>query len=387
MNAKITFFPVGNGDMTLITLIDETNILIDVNIRTAADNPEDDACDVAAELRKRIKTDDNGRPYVDVFVLSHHDKDHCTGLKKHFHLGKTEDYDSEPDEGEELKILIREMWSSPMVSRRASKNHTLTEDAKAFNTEARRRVKLYRENYGLNISDGDRILIIGEDENKKSEGLEGILKKQGEIFYAINGTHSTAAWMRVLGPFPLQNEEDEKTLVKNHSSIIIQFHIAADVSNTDACIFLTGGDAEVAIWNKLWAKYQFNLDNLKYDLLQIPHHCSWHVLSYDSRSQCDDPKVDADAKSALSQANEGAFIISTSKAIKDDETDPPCYAAKQEYLTISKNFRCTGEYPNETTHEPMEFIIAVDGPQPPGKKKMSVAAASISITREPRSHG
>lgn len=387
MSAKITFFPVGNGDMTLITLIDDTNILIDMNIRTAADNPEDNACDVASELRKRIKNDDKGRPYVDVFVLSHPDKDHCAGLKNHFHLGKPEDYVDEPPEGEKKKILIRELWSSPMVFRRASKNHTLTEDAKAFNTEAKRRVKKYKDNYGVDITNGDRILIIGEDENQKSVGLEGILKKQGEIFYAINGTHSTCAWMRVLGPFSLQNEDDEKTLVKNHSSIIMQFHIAADASHPDACIFLTGGDAEVAIWNKLWAKYQFNLDNLKYDLLQIPHHCSWHVLSYDSRSQCDNPKVDADAKSALSQANEGAFIISTSKAIKDDETDPPCYSAKQEYLTISNNFRCTGEYPNETTHEPMEFIIAVDGAQPPSKKKMSVAAASISITREPRSHG
>ena len=26
MSAKVTFFPVGNGDMTLITLIDDTNI-------------------------------------------------------------------------------------------------------------------------------------------------------------------------------------------------------------------------------------------------------------------------------------------------------------------------------------------------------------------------
>ncbi len=387
MSAKITFFPVGNGDMTLITLIDDTNILIDVNIRTAADNPEDDACDVASELRKRIKTDDKGRPYVDVFVLSHPDKDHCTGLQNHFHLGKPNDYVDEPPEGEEKKIFVREIWSSPMVFRRASKNHTLTEDAKAFSTEAKRRVKQYKDNYGVGITDGDRILIIGEDEDQKSEGLEGILKKQGEIFYAINGTHSTAAWMRVLGPFSLQNEEDEKTLVKNHSSIIIQFHIAADASHQDACLFLTGGDAEVAIWNKLWAKYQYNLDNLKYDLLQIPHHCSWHVLSFDSRSQCDDPKVDADAISALSQANEGAFIISTSRAIKDDETDPPCYAAKQEYLKISKNFRCTGEYPNETTHEPMEFTIAVDGIQPPGKKKMSAGGAGIAIISEPHSHG
>jgi hypothetical protein len=389
MSARITFFPVANGDMTLISLNDndDTNILIDVFIRSAADDPDDDTCDVAAELRKRLKSDDLGRPYVDVFVLSHPDKDHCTGLRNHFHLGKPEDYVDEPTEGEEKKILIKEIWSSPMVSRRASKKHTLTDDAKAFNSEARRRVKLYRENYGLDITDGDRILIIGEDEDQKSDGLEGILIKQGETFYKINGKYSTSAWMRVLGPFPLQDEELEATLVKNHSSVIIQYHIAADDSHPEACIFLTGGDAEVAIWKRLWEKYENSTDNLKYDLLLAPHHCSWHVLSSDSRSKCANPQVDTDAKNALSQANEGAFIISSSKAIKDDETDPPCHAAKLEYLKISKNFECTGEFPTEKSHEPLEFLIAADGPQPPGKKKATPKVAAIAVAREPLSHG
>lgn len=388
MSAKVTFFPVGNGDMTHITLIDDTNILIDVKIRAAADDPDDDTCDVASELRKRIKTDDKGRPYVDVFVLSHPDEDHCTGLQKHFHLGKPEDYKDEPPEGEEKKIFIREIWSSPIVFRRASKDHPLVDDAKAFNTEAKRRVKLYRENIGVGITDGDRILIIGEDEDpEKTEGLENILVKEGQTFRTINGKYSTAAWMRVLGPFPKQDEEEEKSLVKNHSSIIIQYHIAADSTNTEACLFLTGGDAEVAIWKKLWQKYQYNTDYLKYDLLLAPHHCSWHVLSFDSRKDCKDPKVDEEAKKALSQANKGAIIVSSSKAIKDDDSDPPSYAAKQEYLTISKNFKCTGEYPNETSHEPMEFIIAADGPQAPGKKKTSVEASGIAIASSSFYHG
>jgi hypothetical protein len=390
MSAKITFFPVGNGDMTLITLNDsnETNILIDVNIRSAADNPDDDSCDVAAELRKRLKTDDEGRPYVDVFVSSHPDKDHCTGLKKHFHLGKLDDYVSEPPEGEELKIVMREIWSSPMVFRRASKNHTLIDDAKEFNKEAKRRVNLYKANSGFNISEGDRIIIVGEDEDpEKMKGLEGILKKQGDTINYINGSYSNFASMRVLGPFPKGDEEEEKTLVKNHSSVIIQYHIASDLAHPEACVFLSGGDAEVAIWKKLWEKYKANTDYLKYDLLQTPHHCSWHVLSFDSQSQCDDPKVDADAKSALSQANYGAYIVSTSKAIKDDGADPPSYAAKKEYLTISKNFKCTGEYPNETSHEPMEFIVAADGPQPPGKKIATASMAGILMAKEPLSHG
>ena len=43
MTARIIFFPVGNGDMTLIGLADpaETKILIDCNIRSAADDPQD----------------------------------------------------------------------------------------------------------------------------------------------------------------------------------------------------------------------------------------------------------------------------------------------------------------------------------------------------------
>lgn len=390
MSAKITFFPVGNGDMTLITLNDsnETSLLTDVNIRSSADDPDDDTCDVAAELRKRLKTDEKGRPYVNIFVLSHPDKDHCTGLQKHFHLGPLDDYVDEPPEGEELKIVIREIWSSPMVFRRASKNHALTDDAKAFNKEAKRRANFYKTNAGSNIADGVRLLIIGEDEDlEKTKGLEGILKKQGDRIDWINGNYSGYVWVRVLGPFPKGDEEEEKSLVKNHSSVILQYHIASDLSHPDACIFLTGGDAEVAIWKKLWSTYKNNTDFLKYDLLQTPHHCSWHVLSFDSRSKCDDPKVDTDAKSALSQANYGAYIVSGSKAIKNDNSDPPSYAAKQEYMSISKNFMCTGEYPNETAHEPLEFIVAADGPQPPGKKKASASVAGIVMAKEPLSHG
>lgn len=388
MSAKITFFPVGNGDMTLINLYDDTTILIDMNIRSAADDPGDDTCDVAAELRKRLKKDENGRPYVDVFVLSHPDEDHCTGLQKHFHLGKPEDYKDSPPEGEEKKILIREIWSSPLVFKRANADHKLVDDAKAFNTEAKRRAKLFKETQGAGILDGDRILLIGEDENpEKTKGLESILIKEGQAFQRINGKPSLAARMMVLGPFSKQDEEGEIAQTKNHSSVIIQYHIASDAANPDACIFLTGGDAGVAIWNKLWDKYKDVTDCLKYDLLLAPHHCSWHVLSFDSRSDCKDPRVDADAKSALSQANEGAYIISSSQAIKDNDADPPCYAAKQEYLKISKNFVCTGEHPSETTHEPYEFTIAKDGLQPPAKKKASITAAGLTVARTPLHHG
>lgn len=394
MAAKITFFPVGNGDMTLITLNDpeETTILIDVNIRSAADDEENDDCpDVAKEIRKRLKSDANKRPYVDIFLLSHPDKDHCSGLSTHFHLDILDNYNDDPPEDEEKKIAIREIWSSPMVFRRASKNHTLCPDAKAFNTEAKRRVKVFRDRGEKTVEDGDKITILGEDENGKTDDLTEILVKQGEYFAKIRGQKNEYVKIYLIAPLPGDDDEKEEKLSKNHSSVVLQFSISADKDNPGACLYLTGGDAEVAIWEEIWASFKNDTAKIEYDILLSPHHCSWHVLSYDSWSDSESPKVFEDAKSALSQTKVGAFIVASSNPIKDDGYDPPCIGAKNEYIKIlgdGDSFFCTGEWQNEKDPEPLEFSITTGGPQAPAKKKRSnIAAAGLISASRPFEHG
>ena len=393
MPTKITFFPVDNGDMTLMELDDKqrTTILIDVNIRQAADDENDTTPDVSKELRRKLRKDKYGRPYVNVFALSHPDQDHCGGLRKHFHLGPLDDYDFDPPEGEELKIVIREVWSSPMIFRRASKNNPLCEDAKAFAKEARRRVKNYQEN--RHAVEGNWIRIIGRDQEGKTDDIAEIVVEVDELFNEINGKENDQISMLVIGPIPPQeDEEEEDKLAKNRSSVIIQFSISAD-GVEDACLFLTGGDSEVYVWQKQWVRHKNNTDSLKYDLLLTPHHCSWHSLSYDSWSNDENPQVSKDARSALSQDRDGAFIVSSSKPIKDDKSDPPCWGAKREYLSILKpgggKFFCTGEHPNEEEPEPLTFKITKDGPQPPAKKSVSITGRAVAAgsTREPRHHG
>jgi len=391
MKSTITFFPVDNGDMTLIKLSDNTIILVDINLRETAEDEESLAFNAIKGLRDILAKDNEGRPYVDAFLLTHPDQDHCRGLKKHFHLGPLSDYNFDPPEGEELKIVMQEVWSSPMIFRRASKKNTLCEDAKAFNTEARRRVKVYRD-IGF-LTGGDRILIIGEDEEGKAEGLEPILVKPDEVFSMINGKRIDDISMRVLGPLPLQEDsEEEERLRKNHSSVILQFSLAAN-GQEDACLFLTGGDAGVYIWEKLWSKEKSKITNIHYDLLLTPHHCSWHSLSNDSWSEDEDPQVSPDAKSALSQTRDGAFIVSSSKPIQNDKSDPPCWGAMKEYLSIidsvNGQFFCTGQHPNEEAPEPLTFKISKDGPQPPSKKSASITGIAIGrgSSKEPSHHG
>lgn len=367
MTANITFFPVGNGDMALIELADnETNVLIDVNIRDAADDSDDDTFDASASLRKKLKRDKNGRPYVDAFLLSHPDQDHCNGLREHFWLGSPSSYPDDNKKDAEKRILIREIWSSPLVFRRASKNFSLCDDAKAFTAEARRRVKLNREKKFSGVLEGDRILVLGEDEEGKTDDLGPILVKVDQEFDRINWVRNSFFRARLLAPLPMGDEDAEEVLSKNQSSTILNIQLAADTQHADACRFLTAGDAEVAIWELLWAKHQPQPAVLEYDLLLTPHHCSWHSLSYDSWSEShEDAEVSQDARSALSQTRSGAVLVASSDPIKDDDNDPPCYGAKLEYEEIAReakgSFVCTGEYPSASAPAPLVFSIASDG--------------------------
>src|SRR5699024_3433443 len=131
MSASIEFFPVGSGDMTLISLASGKTILIDINIRQKADNEnESDYPDVARMLRDRLERDNKKRLYVDVFMLSHPDNDHIAGLETHFHLGASSAYTVPENEDDGEKILIREMWSSPLFFRRRNKiERALSTDA------------------------------------------------------------------------------------------------------------------------------------------------------------------------------------------------------------------------------------------------------------------
>lgn len=384
--AIITFFPVDNGDMTLICLVDETSIMIDMNIRQAADDPNDTTHDVADSLRKRLKRDENGRPYVDVLLLSHPDKDHCTGLTKHFYLGELKDYPDDKKPDEEKRIVIREMWSSPIVYRRADKNHTLCDDAKAFNKEAKRRVQVNRDK-NFNVQDGDRITIMGEDEKGKTDGLEKILVKVDQKFTTIRGQHNENFEALLIGPRPADDDETNDILSKNHSSVILNMKLAGSESEKDGCKFLTGGDAEVEIWERVWDKYKSTSNELEYDLMQAPHHCSWHTLSYESWSDTKgQAKVSPDARKALAQARTGASIVSSSKPIKEEDQDPPCIGAKREYQKIVNGvrgkFHCTGEHPNEKDPKPLEFEVQKNG----GIAMVggSSAAAIITSHKTPR---
>lgn len=381
---EITFFPVGNGDMTLIKLSSGRTILIDINIR----QPGEDVRDVLKDLRDRLDEDKEGRPYVDVMVLSHPDQDHCRGLREHFYLGPLIDY---PTTGVPSKIIIREMWSSPLVFRRASKYHTLSDDARAWNKEAKRRVALFRDEGEL--EDGDRILIMGEDADGKTDDIPEIVVKTDQIITTVAGKKQENFSALLLAPMAADDEQDADELSKNESSIIINYSIGTGAI-ADAVKFLSGGDAEVYIWEKQWKRHKDDTSALEYDLLSTPHHCSWHTLSWHSWSKMkEDAEVSEDARHALSQTRAGAYIVASSCPILDDDNDPPCIRAKREYEAIARaasgKFVNTSVHPTEKNPEPMVFEVMSGGVKAKWKVAAAPAAASVATAfgSQPLSHG
>ena len=384
MSAKTIHFKVGNGDMTLVVLESGRRILIDCKITSAADDPNDDAPDVGFQLRDRLTRDTDGRLYVDAFLLTHPDQDHCAGLRRHFHLGPPGSWVKAND-----KIVIREMLSSPIVFRRADRKKakdglTLCEDAQAWRDEARRRVRLFRSQGWL--ADGDRIQILGEDVDGKTDDLLPILVSTGSIFSTICGVTDATFKGLLLAPLPADDVDEAEVLSKNNSSVIVRLTLAAG-GNTMAGRFLFGGDAEVAIWERIRDRYKD--EDLTYDVLVAPHHCSWHSLSWDSWSKMrEKAKVSERARSALAQAASGAIIVSSSNSILDDDRDPPCIRAKREYEAILKPvlgpFRCVADEPGD---EPLEIGVSYFGVKPSRLFVGVAGGLSTGVGGEALAHG
>lgn len=394
MSDEITFFPVGNGDMSLLKLRDSTHVLIDCYLQ---DEATENRPTVANDLIKALPRDEKGRPYVDVFLLTHPDEDHCKGAAQYLHLNDPDDYD---DDADQRKVFVREMWSSPLIFRRRSKNHKLCDDASAIDTEARRRVKAFRQNSSwTNTSQmrpGDKIRLIGSDW-KKDDGtdrladLNGIRTKVTEKISWADDQNGPLIEAYIHGPLNPSEDENfegnEEVLSKNNSSVIVQWKVFAAAPNSfQYNALLTGGDAEVEIWDRLWQANVNSPNLLEYDILLAPHHCSWGVLSSGAATD-QDAEVNQNARSALRQKRQGATIVASSKPIKNDNDNPPADRAKRQYQDIlagNGSFKCLGEYPKEGDPKPLKFSMSRDGVKLESKAAPAGAAYIMTQTKPPK---
>lgn len=368
-NTKITFYPVKNGDTNLIEFPDGVNMLIDCKFRSEAED-NDDYNVINDLLTNKLTTKKKGLPYLNAFVLTHPDQDHCLGFAQKFFLEKNPEITEPTEEEKESKlILIGELWYSSRVF--TEHEDDLSDDAKSFKKEADRRMQLWKTNDSTKDKPGNRIRIIGYSDVDDLNGIpDECITAAGEEISKLDGKNHTQYRFFIHSPFKKAIEGDSR----NETSIVMQIRVDAD-SSKDAGKLIFGGDAEWRVWKKIQEKTS-DKKKLEWNLFEAPHHCSYTFFADDRENDPEESSLNF-----LDNRVGNGYIVSSSKTIKKNSDNPPCQKAKNRYIEKLDDdedyFKCTEE---NNKQEPVVFEVKKDGiwfDDKSNKKKQDSKSSSI----------
>jgi hypothetical protein len=388
---QIKYYPVCNGDQSLITLTDKTTIITDCNLRKSAKGDDDETLfDAHTDLLNSIQKDSKGIPFVDVFILTHGDQDHCRGFEEYFYQGDPQKY----SDGDKKKKLIRvdAMWFSPMIA----EEHD-NPDERAYQKEAERRLKLHRDKSSVKDLPGNRIRIIGYDGNTDYKDLDHLRSIPGDIVTRFNDKNQDTFSVFIHSPFRehLKSATPDK---KNSTSIVFQARFKEKKADTSfSCLAIFGGDSDHYAWDMILSKTKKSGKDksesaLTWDLFLAPHHCSWSF--FNDRPQQDHPEPLKTSLAVLDyRRGNSPKVIASSRKIKVEKPNPPHDAAKREYVKKvgDKNLLNTTTYDLDgETPQPIVFEITSGGPiKPKGKEGTAkvAGASSLGAVNSPSTYG
>ena len=329
--------------------------------------------DVKADLLKELKKDGLGRPFVDLFISTHPHDDHCKGFAENFYHGEVDDYDKDKNKDE---IIIEELWITPR-----GLNNNLSSPAEDIRKEAKRRRKLYDDDKNFIGSKGNYLRIIGYDKDKEFDRRYCYVP--GKLVTTVHG--SSLSWLDIFihAPFKEDVETSKKYDDKNATSVVVQFGFKIDSYTGYKSRVLMGGDAEHEIWQHILDN---NADDekLKWNIFLAPHHCSWSFFNEPDNKKEIKPSAEAILDK---QIGNSAHIIASSNEIKNDDNNPPCYEAKQQYIKKLKSG--SSHFLNTATHSkvgniPQPIVFKINENGKTLKENTTVAGATSISNPAPR---
>lgn len=370
MEHIIKFYPVGNADCTLIKLDSGKTIIVDCQILEdlTDGNGKTVMFDVKSDLLSELKKDSLGRPFVDLFISTHPHDDHCKGFAGNFYIGDIADYDKDINKDE---VIIEELWITP----RGLKNN-LSTPASDVRKEAKRRRKLYDDDDDFKGSKGNYLRIIGYDKDKEFDSRYCYVP--GKLVTTVHGV--SLSWLDIFihAPFKEDVETSKQNDDKNATSVVVQFGFKIEGYDGYKSRVLMGGDAEHEIWQHILDN-NTDEEKLKWNIFLAPHHCSWSFFN----ESCNKKEIKQSAETILNkQIGNYAHVVTSSNEIKNDDKNPPCYEAKQQY--IKKLKAGSSHFLNTATHskegnipQPIVFKINEYGKT---LRENSIVAGTFSIS-------
>jgi len=371
MNAKLTFHPLGNADCTRFDLANGSKVLVDyADMR----NPNDPA-DLRIDLPRELKVDLRAakRDYYEVVLFTHLDDDHCKGSGDFFWLEHAAKYQGEG------RIKIRDLW----VPAGAILEVGSEDSARIIRQEARHRLK---KGSGVRVfSRPKKLKKWLEDQGLTLESRAHLITDAGQRVPGYCTSNSERAEFFIHSPFGWRQNENE-IVDRNQDSVVFQVTFLEGKRKTRA-LFMSDIDHDSIDQIVKTSRRHKNEKMLQWDILKVPHHCSYLSIGPDKGE--DETKPTDDVKWLCeSQGQERCIMISTSKSIpekgsnEDKNPQPPHRQAAAYYKTVADEkdglFRVTMDLPSRSKPKPTTIKVTKRGASLLRTAAMVGAASVIS---------
>ncbi|MDA8226692.1 MAG: hypothetical protein M0T74_03135 [Desulfitobacterium hafniense] len=340
---KIIFYPLGNADTCRIDLSNGKKVLFDyANVKD-----KNDRYDLRIDLEKALKDDltEAKKDCFDVVGFTHAHDDHIKGFSEFFHLEHAEKYQGDG------RIKISELWVPAAIIMEEGPE----DEARILRSEARHRL---REGKGIRVfSRPDRLKQWLESHDIKFEDRKSLITDAGQIVPGFSRDNDGVEFF-VHSPFAAH--VDDRLEDKNESSLVM--HATFDIDGQETK-FLIIGDSTSDVLSDIVNITRFHKreERLKWDIYDIPHHCSYLALNTEKGTDKTEPVPEV--KWLLEQGCNKGILVASSKPIptNDEDKQPPHRQAANYYKdvasSISGTFKVTMEHPDKNKPKPLEITI------------------------------
>ncbi len=335
--ATLRFYPVGNGDTTLLELHQGRLLLFDFK------NTDAVPFDVPGAIRAAL--DDHGGDELECFAASHGDLDHVGGAGEFFRFDHAAKYQGSG------RVAFRQLWIPAGFFLESEVE--LTEDARIVQAEARYRMTL-----------GEGVLVFAApgalDSWLRQNGIDPerrrhLLVDAGKL---VPGYDASTDGLEIFAHAPFAKNSDG-TGDRNDTSLVLHLTFY-DRDKSCARVWLTG-DATHEIFSDIVGitERHGRLERLEWNLFHTAHHNSYTALAPKKGTTVTVPVPDVDRLLTHYGADVRPIVVSSCDPIDSDHT-PPHEQAAAYYRTVVEHdddFLVTGEHP--VTDDPQPIIVGV----------------------------
>jgi hypothetical protein len=354
---KVKFYPVTNGDTSQIILNNGKRLLFDFHHVKLGESEEKPCIDLKSQLKDELLK--ANRDFFDVLALTHGDLDHIRNSTEFFELRHSAAY-----QGSE-RIKIKELWvpAAMVLDPSTSDQWSNKPEFVIWRQEARHRLI---EGKGIRVfSKPEKLRSWLESKNLSLESRLSLITDAGKV---VDGFSLAVDGVEFFCHSPFIKHVDEGDDLRNDAALIFQIRFEVEGVQTN---YLAVGDSTSGVLEDIvnTTKLHHNEDRLKWDLFNIPHHCSHHALNSEKgeKETIPVPLVEE----LLLYGQPGAYLVSSSKPILDEkgsyqQVQPPHIQAKKCYERYLKQVGgqklvVTMEEPNSWKPQPLEFHITNGG--------------------------